>query len=364
MGSDGIRTMGSRGPRVLVCDDSALMRKVVSDLLIEGGCEVVGFSRDGADLVEAVRRLRPQVVTLDVEMPRMNGLQALKRLMAEAPTPVVMLSSLTGQGARETVEALASGAADAMQKPSTRLDPPAWNAAREQLLAKVRGAASARVDRLVTPPKPPARTPITFGGRAAAGDTLVVIATSTGGPRALAEVVPRLPSPLGAGVLIVQHMPVGFTASLAERLDNASALTVREARANDRIEPGTALLAPGGSHLEVSGMGATRLSSAPAIGGLRPRADITLETAARVYGRRVLCVVLTGMGHDGLEGAKAVVREGGRVLAEDESTCVVWGMPRAVTEAGLTEAVFPLDAIPMAIAEAVASTRRASGSIR
>lgn len=351
-------------PRVLVCDDSALMRRVVGDLLRDGGCEVVATVPDGADLLEAVRRHRPDVVTLDVEMPRMNGLTALRRLMAQAPTPVVMLSSLTGAGARATVEALSAGAADAMRKPSTRLDRGAWDGARDELVGRVRAAARARVERLVAPPAQGMR-PERLGRRAAAGDTLVVIATSTGGPKALGEVVPRLPSPLGAGVLIVQHMPAGFTGSLAERLDGASSLEVREAGPREAIEPGVALLAPGGRHMEVSAPGRARLSAAPPIGSLRPRADLTLESAARTYGPRVLCVVLTGMGSDGLVGARAVKRAGGRVLAEEESTCVVWGMPRAVAEAGLVDAAFPLDAIPIAIAEAVASsTRGASASMR
>ena len=183
---------------------------------------------------------------------------------------------------------------------------------------------------------------------------LVIIATSTGGPRALHALVPHLPSPLGSGVLIVQHMPVGFTKPLADQLDEKSALTVREAQAADEIRPGRALVAPGGSHLEVTAPGRVRLSQAPPIGALRPRADVTIETAARHYGSRITLIVLTGMGDDGLIGARAVRAAGGTILVEAESTCVVWGMPRAVEEAGLADAVFPLDAMPLAIAEAVA----------
>ncbi|HWH14601.1 MAG TPA: CheB methylesterase domain-containing protein, partial [Miltoncostaeaceae bacterium] len=211
------------------------------------------------------------------------------------------------------------------------------------------------------PTAPHARPPgvgADLAARAAAPDgPLVVIATSTGGPKALHEVVPRLPARLGAGVLLVQHMPVGFTRSLAERLDGASAMEVREARATDEIRPGTALLAPAGHHLEVSLQGRTRLSDAPPIGGLKPRADITISSAARHYGRRLLLVVLTGMGNDGLAGARDARAAGARILTEDERTCVIYGMPRAVAEAGLTDGAVPLDVMPLAIAEAVAGWR-------
>jgi two-component system chemotaxis response regulator CheB len=343
--------------RVLVCDDSPLQRRVITDLLTDGGLEVVGEARDGVDLLDKVRVLRPDVVTLDVEMPRRNGLEALRDLMREMPTPVVMVSTLTGRSSRESVEALSVGAVDVVQKPALRLSPGSWEPVRDELVRKVSAAGGARARALARTPAP-ARPGAELAARAkAAGGALVVIATSTGGPRALAAVVPRLPSPLGAGVLIVQHMPVGFTRSLAERLDADSALTVREAGRSDEIRPDTALLAPAGSHLEVPARGRVRLSDAPPIGALRPRADVTLSTAARHYGAGVLAVVLTGMGDDGLTGARAVKSAGGRLLAEDESTCVVWGMPRAVTAAGLTDAVMPLEAMPLAIAEAVARRR-------
>jgi two-component system chemotaxis response regulator CheB len=197
---------------------------------------------------------------------------------------------------------------------------------------------------------------------AGAGGDLVVVATSTGGPRALHAVVPHLPSPLGAGVLIVQHMPVGFTKALAAQLDAASALQVREAGPVEDIRPGVALLAPGGSHLEVASRGRARLSQAPPVGALRPRADVTIASAARHYGSRVTLVVLTGMGDDGLVGARAVREAGGTVLIEDERTCVVWGMPRSIKEAGLEDAVVPLDAMPLAIAQA--ASRRATPAAR
>ncbi|MEW6581950.1 MAG: chemotaxis response regulator protein-glutamate methylesterase [Actinomycetota bacterium] len=340
--------------RVLICDDSALMRRILSDLLTDAGLEVVGHARDGAELASRVAELTPDVVTLDVEMPRMDGIAAVADLMARNPTPVVMVSSLTAQGAAATVRALEAGAVDAIQKPAARTTMSAWMAVRDELVTKLRAAAGARVRALRRVPRP--ATPVdglAARARAATGH-LVVIASSTGGPRALAQVVPHLPSPLGAGVLIVQHMPPGFTASLAERLDQASALTVREARDVDEIRPDTALIAPAGFHLEVTGPGRVRRSSDPPIGALRPRADVTFASAAKHYGGRILCVVLTGMGNDGEAGIREVKRLGGTVLAEDESTCVVYGMPRAVVEAGLSDATFPLDAMPLAIAESLA----------
>jgi two-component system, chemotaxis family, protein-glutamate methylesterase/glutaminase len=352
---------------VLICDDSPLMRKVLTDLLTDGGLDVVAQLTDGSQLVEGVTRYRPDVVTLDVEMPRMDGLAALQALMAARPTPVVMVSTLTGSGTAASVRALAAGAVDVVQKPALRLTPNAWGVTRDELVEKVVNASRARVSGLATArragpaapaPRPPAIGAALSSRASAANGPLVVIATSTGGPRALHEVVPRLPARLGAGVIIVQHMPVGFTRSLAERLDAASNLRVREALPGDEIRPDTALLVPAGTHLEVTSPGRTILSDAPPVGKLKPRADITISTAARVYRDRLLLVVLTGMGADGLAGAKDVRALGGRILTEDERTCVIYGMPRAVAEAGLSDAVVPLDVMPLAITEAVAGGRR------
>jgi two-component system chemotaxis response regulator CheB len=179
----------------------------------------------------------------------------------------------------------------------------------------------------------------------------VIIASSTGGPRALSRLVPKLPCPLGIGTLIVQHMPAGFTGSLASRLDCGSELQVREAAGGERLDPRTALIAPGGRHLRLIGDGHISVSDAPAVGGLRPRADLLIEDAARVYGPRLLLVVLTGMGNDGLRGAQEVHRQGGRVLVESEESCTVYGMPRAIVDHGLADAILPLHRIADAIAQ-------------
>jgi two-component system chemotaxis response regulator CheB len=192
----------------------------------------------------------------------------------------------------------------------------------------------------------------------AAPRRVVVIAASTGGPRALGELVPRLPAPLGAGTVIVQHLPSGFTAPLARRLDQKARLRVREAGEGDLLDPRVALLAPGGSHLRLTAAGMASLSYAPEVGGLRPRADLTIADAARAFGERTVLVVLTGMGNDGLEGAEEVRRRGGRVLVEAESSCTVYGMPRAVEEAHLADVVLPLGELPAAIAAEVGAEVR------
>ena len=197
-----------------------------------------------------------------------------------------------------------------------------------------------------------------------AGKKVVVIACSTGGPKALGELIPKLPSPLGAGTVIVQHMPPGFTASLASRLDAASQLNVREAAGGETLAPGVALLAPGGAHLRLDGQRHAQLSDEAPVGGLRPRADFTIEDAAKLYGPRTVLVVLTGMGRDGLEGAKAVRAAGGRILVEAESTCTVYGMPRAVAEAGLADEILPLDELAAAISSAPEPANRPSGLSR
>ncbi len=356
--------MQSSRHKVLICDDSPLMRQVLRDMFTDGGLDVVAEVPDGALLLDAVREHRPDVVTLDVEMPRKDGISALAELMEKQPTPVVMVSTLTGHGTSESVRALSIGAVDVVQKPALRLTPQAWGITRDELVAKVITACRAHVTRTSAPRPATAARPAISGDLASravgAGAPLVIIATSTGGPRALHDLVPRLPAQLGAGVLIVQHMPVGFTKSLAERLDRDSALTVREAKRQDTIRPGVALVAPAGSHLEVTGPGMVRLSDAPAIGGLRPRADITISTAAQNAGRPVALAVLTGMGADGLEGAKDLRKAGGTILTEDERTCVIYGMPRAIVEAGLSDGVFPLDAMHMALVEAVSRGVRRS----
>jgi two-component system chemotaxis response regulator CheB len=341
-------TPNPAGLRVVVADDSGFMRKLLVDALRQNGAEVVGTAADGDEALALCRTLRPDALTLDLAMPGMDGIAVLRALREAAlPVPAVVVSAFSPAHGVRAVDALAEGAVELVAKPSLGTSADSFF---EELWAKVTAAAASRpsLRRLAPrPATPPAVTRPLL--RRSAVTRAVVIACSTGGPRALADLVPRLPGRLGQGTLIVQHMPAGFTASLASRLDRASALTVREAAGGEPLDPTVALLAPGGSHLRLTA-GATRLSDEAQIGGLRPRADLTIADAARAYGERLLLVVLTGMGKDGLDGARAVKRAGGRILAEAESTCTVYGMPRAVVEAGLADLVLPLHELPAAIA--------------
>lgn len=349
-----------------MADDSAFMRGILKSALESAGFEIVGVARDGDEALASCEHERPDVLTLDLAMPGTDGMAVLRALRgaAEAPKIVVVSAFSPAHGAR-AVDALAEGAFELVSKPAIGQG---LNEFTSELADKVRAAGfisngngngrhsrtngAVRSRRSGTVLAPRRREPIRRADPCAPprGGRVVVIACSTGGPRALADLVPQLPRRLGAGTIIVQHMPAGFTTSLAQRLDRASSIEVREAESGDALDPGRVLLAPGGHHLHVGDDRVARLGDEPAVGGLRPRADLTIKDLARVYGNRLLLVVLTGMGADGLEGARDVRRRGGRVIVEAESTCTVYGMPRAVAEADLAHAVLPLGELPAAIA--------------
>jgi two-component system chemotaxis response regulator CheB len=347
--------------RILVADDSTFMRRLLTQALRDAGFEVVGEAADGDEALSLYRELRPDAMTLDLAMPGMDGIGVLRALRGERSSlPVVVVSAFSPAHGARAVDALAEGAFDLVAKP-------AFGEPLEQFVSalreKVTAAAASAAPKSLAPA--PARTRTTHGGgsavarlrarRAPAGTKKVVlIATSTGGPRALAELLPQLPSPLGAGGMIVQHMPAGFTASLAQRLDRGAKLTVVEAAGGEALKPDTLILAPGGSHLRLGDDGVARLTDEAAIGGLRPRADLTIADAARLYGERLVLVVMTGMGKDGLAGAREVRARGGRIIAEAESSCTVYGMPRAIVEAQLADEVVPLGELAEAIASEVA----------
>ena len=342
--------------RVLVVDDSAFMRRVIADAIAsQPDMEVAGVAHNGLDALLKVEQLQPDVVTLDVEMPDMDGLTALRHLMARYPRPVVMLSSQTQHGAITTLRALSIGAVDFVAKPSGAISLD-FSRVREELLQKIRAAALARVRaQVASTRRPPEATRVPRAKYPGAFEHLVVIGCSTGGPRALAALVPELPAEAPTAYLIVQHMPAGFTRSLAERLDASGPIAVREAVAGDRLEGGTALVAPGDYHLRLSPSGAVELDQAARVHGVRPSVDVALESVSERFGSKTVAVILTGMGQDGAAGAAVVRQAGGYVLAEDESTCVVWGMPRAVVERGLAHRVAPLDGIAEAIASIVSA---------
>jgi two-component system chemotaxis response regulator CheB len=336
--------------RIVVADDSRLMRRMLSDALGRQGFDVVATAADGDEALAACRQHRPDALTLDLAMPGMNGigvLRALREGRAE-PVPVVVVSAFSPAHGAHAVDALAEGAFDLVPKPAFGEELDTFTA---ELGRKVEAAAHSGRSRRRAVRAAPRREGGTHPRvrRALTGRRLVVIACSTGGPRALGELIPQLPSPLGAGTVIVQHMPAGFTASLATRLDASSPLTVSEAKGDEAPAADTVLVAPEDNHLRLGANRRSQLSDSAPMGGLRPRADLTIADAAKVYGAGVLLVVLTGMGRDGLEGAKAVRAAGGHILVEAESTCTVYGMPRAVADAGLADEVLPLDELAAAI---------------
>ena len=333
--------------RVLVVDDSVLMRTTISHVLAsDPDLEVAGVAANGRIALAKMAQLRPHVVTLDFEMPEMDGLQTLAELQAGYPNvPVIMLSALTLKGAAETLEALARGAADYVGKPKGGDPASALGVLASELIPKIKiHAARARPRPVITAPSlRPAGTARRQGAPRLA--SAVCIGTSTGGPNALAAVIPALPAGLYAPLLIVQHMPPTFTRMLAERLSAQSPIPVREGAEGMRVEPGQGYLAPGGFHMEVrrDGKGEyLHLSEDAPENSCRPAVDVLLRSAASVYGPDLLSVILTGMGQDGMRGCVAAKAAGGAVLIQDEASCVVWGMPRAVHEAGLEDAVIPL----------------------
>ncbi|HHY34608.1 MAG TPA: chemotaxis response regulator protein-glutamate methylesterase [Firmicutes bacterium] len=327
--------------RVLVCDDSFLARHIVKKSF-EGDARfsIVGEAVDGVEAVEKVLELDPDVVILDVEMPRMSGLEALKQIMECRPTPVLMFSSRTQKGARTTIEALSLGAVDFLPKPDG--GPLALSRVSEELVSKTLAVARARVRmgkvRKTMAAKSPTGEP---------PESLVLLGASTGGPQALEEIMAGIDP--GVSGIIVQHMPAGFTSSLARRLDSVSKLRVEEAFDGQQLEKGKVIVAKGGYHLRLSSPTAVFLDDGSPVHGVRPSVDVAIEDASRFWGPKLIIAILTGMGFDGARGARTAKKAGARVLVQDESTSVVWGMPRATMELGSADVVLPIEAIAPAI---------------
>ncbi|MCH7472330.1 chemotaxis response regulator protein-glutamate methylesterase [bacterium] len=347
---------------VLVVDDSAFMRKVITEIIEETDeFFVVDTARDGQDALEKLARLGEaiQLVTLDINMPRMDGMTCLRRIMERHPKRVVMVSSLTTEGAEETLAALEYGAVDFLAKPGgaishdfksvgQRLVEILRSAALSQLPLRRDGAVDAVSIR---------RSPSAGRHAAATGSRrLVVIASSTGGPKALAGFIPSLPKDLGAAMIVVQHMPSTFTRLLAERLDKSSKVKVKEAKDGDQLLEGLCLLAPGGQHMEVTRGERVRLTREPPIKGLRPCADITFKTVASIFGGRAAAVVLTGMGHDGTEGCRAMKSRGSRILVESEDSALIYGMPKSIVENGLHDRKVPIGQMAQAVVDTIEAT--------
>lgn len=393
--------------RVIIADDSAFMRKVLSDLFEKTpDFQVVGKARNGKEAVELVAKERPDLLTLDINMPVMDGLQALKVIMKDCPVPVLMFSSLTKRGADETMTALELGAVDFLCKTGGSISK--IDAIEDDIIEKCRAIAAVGLNKsknirnifpkkqeasdlkriniferkvYTTPqrgrmadnlPQKPALTGILakrenpllkpktapvnpYKSTAASSNRIVALGTSTGGPRALQQVVPKLPADMPCGMVIVQHMPAGFTKSLADRLNTLSRVTVKEAEHGEPILAGYVYIAPGGYHLTVVGSGSHReisLNQDPPLASHRPAVDVMFDSVVK-YGSDVVSVILTGMGCDGMAGMKKIKKAGGYVIAEAESTCVVYGMPKSVVEAGIADEVLPVDRIAEAIMKRV-----------
>lgn len=342
--------------RVLVVDDSAYVRKVVTQMLSRSPfLEVVGTARDGVEALEKVEALQPDVVTLDLIMPELDGVGFLRAQMARRPLPVVVVS-IASESGELALAALDAGAVDFIQKPTALATERIFEIASE-LIEKVKAAASVPLARLPAPPAPaPAAPPVLV--RPGAGQVdVVVLGVSTGGPQALKFLIPQLPADLPVPVAMVLHMPVGYTEMYARKLDEISPLHVREAREGDVLRPGVALLAPAGRHLTfqrtADGTVVAHLDARPLDTPHRPSVDVLFRSAAEVFHDRVLGVVLTGMGTDGREGAAWIKSQGGLIFTEAEETCVVYGMPRAVVEASLSDRSVPLQQLAQAILEVV-----------
>lgn len=337
--------------RVLIVDDSALMRKLLTSVLSEDeGIEVVGAAPDPFDAREKIKSLNPDVVTLDVEMPRMNGLDFLRKIMELRPTPVVMISSLTQAGADITLEALEIGAVDFVAKPA---DAGAMLQLGGELIPKIKAAAHTRLRRRVPPPHRQRRA---VGGASSTSDKLIAIGASTGGVEALKAVLMLFPEDVPP-IVIAQHMPERFTAAFARRLDSECRMQVHEAAHDQPIERGNAYIAPGGHHLEVARRGSglvCALNDGPLVSGHRPSVDALFHSVARVVAPRAVGAILTGMGRDGASGLLAMRRAGCVTLGQDEGTALIYGMPRVAFEIGAVESQHGLFDISEAILNACA----------
>ena len=338
--------------RLLIVDDSPFMRRAISSLVEgESDIKVVGTAKDGQDAIRQIQDLKPDIATMDIEMPVMDGLTALKIIMEKFPIPIIMLSSLTEEGAKETLDALDLGAADYIPKNLSNVSLNILKI-KDDLISKIRAITAKKY---FFKPHSNEQTsgvfkaaPFKENGTAVKNNKIdiVAIGSSTGGPKALQDVIPKLPQNFPVPIIIVQHMPKAFTGSFAERLSSISHIKVIEAAGGEIIKPGTAYLSPGDKHLSIvkenrAGF-AISLSNEPEDLINRPSVSVMMESVAKGYPGKALGVILTGMGSDGLMGMKKIKETGGKTIAQDEATCVVYGMPKAVVDADLADMVLPI----------------------
>jgi two-component system chemotaxis response regulator CheB len=341
------------GAQAVVADDSHFMRSVIADILEDGGIEVLGQARHGSEAVDRVAEYEPDVVTMDVEMPEMDGIEAVERIMAETPTPVLMLSAHTAENADVTFEALDAGAVDFFRKPGGEVSME-MSRLEDQLVEMVRSVASA--DGAIARRASCETAAVTASStRAWTDNPTLVIGSSTGGPKMVERLLAELPREADFRVLVVQHMPEGFTARFAERIDAGSEYAVAEAADGEWIEGGHVRVAPGGTHLLVAeyrrGAIRLRLTDDPPVNSVRPSVDVTMRSAAEVVDDPLVGVVLTGMGRDGAAGISAIKDVGGRTIVQDEATAAVFGMPERAIATGDVDEILPIDEIPEGIVE-------------
>jgi len=362
--------------RVLVVDDSAFMRKVLHTIISsDSQMEVCGEARDGRDAVTQTDALKPDVISMDINMPHMDGLQATEIIMSTNPRPIVIVSSESREGAEVTLKALQLGAIDFVAKPTGGIDLD-MSSVKDEICRKLKMAAKVRVVRTATRsklqhevassaprteaqpanfPQPAAeeRNNVAAAARGGGRFPIVVVASSTGGPATLMKFVPEFPKDFPGAVILVQHMPGNFTSQFSKQLAEVSSLKVKEAEAGEIIVPGQLYICPGSHHMRVSPTGRVSLDDGPRIGGYRPCADLTFESAADYAGPMALGVILTGMGNDGAKGAQAIRAAGGHVIAQDESTAVIFGMPQEAIKAGAVDQILPMEHIYHAIEKRV-----------
>lgn len=353
--------------KVLVVDDSPFMRRLITDLLeSDSRLKVIGTAYNGEVALKKIKELNPDVITLDVEMPVMDGIKTLKALKEFSTVPAIMFSSRTKHGAETTIKALELGAFDFVQKPDEK-EGIKIEQVKHELTAKIIAAVSqhkkqpissrhpehSEVSRERTIDSSVGLKPSLRMTHKTKTEKILVIGASTGGPGALKEVVAALPEDFPAKILIVQHMPPKFTEMFAQRLNNISKITVMEAKGGEIPEKGKAYLAPGNYHMVLDEKGKIALNQNPQRCGVRPAVDATIESVSKAYGKNLVCVILTGMGHDGTEGVKFARENGAICIAEHESTCIVYGMPRSIVDSGNADVVAPLHSIPEEIMKAL-----------
>lgn len=341
--------------RVLVADDSAVMRKLLKDILeTDTGVKVVATARNGAEAVRIATEQKIDVITMDIEMPKMDGLTALQHIMSKKPTPTIMLSAMDKSHADIVMKSLDHGAVDFISKTSGTLSLDI-DKIGEGIIEKVKMAAGINVKRITCAIT--GKPLIYTRRRIYKKDRIIAIGASTGGPKALLEILSLLPRDIPAGIVITQHMPKGFTESFSERLNWQSSVETKEAEDGDKVAPGMALVAPGDFHMEIIN-GRVALNKKPKVNSVRPSVDVMMRSVADTYGKNALGVLLTGMGADGAKGMKEIKDRGGRTIAQDENTCIVFGMPNEAISLGAVDKVVPLERIASEILHCLEGGKR------